>query len=111
MLEEQASNLSGGQKQRLSVARALLPSPRLLILDEAASALDPESEAIFIANLERIAVGKTVLMVSHRLSTLVKADAIMVFETGRVAHVGRHEELLKESPTYLRLWLQQMGKV
>ena len=111
MLEENAANLSGGQKQRLSIARALLPSPRLLILDEAASALDPESEAIFIANLERIAVGKTVLMVSHRLSTLVKADAIMVFETGRVAHVGRHEELLKESPTYLRLWLQQMGKV
>jgi ATP-binding cassette subfamily B protein len=111
MLEENAANLSGGQKQRLSIARALLPSPRLLILDEAASALDPESEAIFIANLERIAVGKTVLMVSHRLSTLVKADAIMVFETGRVAHVGRHDDLLKESPTYLRLWLQQMGKV
>jgi subfamily B ATP-binding cassette protein HlyB/CyaB len=111
LLEENAANLSGGQKQRLSIARALLPSPRLLILDEAASALDPESEAIFIANLERIAVGKTVLMVSHRLSTLVKADSILVFETGRVAHVGRHEELLKNSPTYLRLWLQQMGKV
>ncbi len=111
MLEENASNLSGGQKQRLSIARALLPSPRLLILDEAASALDPESEAIFIANLERIAVGKTVLMVSHRLSTLVKADAILVFDTGSVAQVGRHEELLKTSPTYLRLWLQQMGRV
>jgi subfamily B ATP-binding cassette protein HlyB/CyaB len=74
VLEENASNLSGGQKQRLSIARSLLAKPRILILDEAASALDPESEAIFISNLSKIAVGRTVVMISHRLSTLVNAD-------------------------------------
>lgn len=106
-LEENASNLSGGQKQRLSIARALLSKPRILILDEAASALDPESEAIFIHNLSAIAVGRTVIMISHRLSTLVNADAIMVMERGRLSDVGRHEQLLGRCPTYRQLWNQQ----
>ncbi len=109
MLEENASNLSGGQKQRLSIARAILSEPKLLILDEAASALDPESEAIFIRNLSKIARGKTVLMVSHRLSTLVQSDAIIVFEQGKVADVGRHEDLLGRCAPYQQLWRQQMG--
>jgi ATP-binding cassette subfamily B protein len=107
LLEENAANLSGGQKQRLSIARAILPMPRILILDEAASALDPESEAIFINNLSRIAVGKTVLMVSHRLSTLVSADAILVFDRGRIADMGNHAELLNRCATYQQLWRQQ----
>lgn len=111
MLEENASNLSGGQKQRLAIARAILPEPRLLILDEAASALDPESEAIFIRNLAKIAKGKTVLMVSHRLSTLVKSDAILVFDRGRIADAGRHEALLSRCAPYQLLWRQQMGEV
>ena len=111
LLEENASNLSGGQKQRLSIARAILPQPKLLILDEAASALDPESEAIFIRNLRRIAVGKTVLMVSHRLSTLVKSDAIFVFERGKVVDQGKHDELLTRCEPYQTLWRQQMGQV
>lgn len=106
-LEENASNLSGGQKQRLSIARSLLGKPRILILDEAASALDPESEAIFISNLSRIAVGRTVIMISHRLSTLVNADAILVMERGRLADCGRHEELLTRCTTYQQLWNQQ----
>ena len=93
VLEENATNLSGGQKQRLSIARTLVSRPRILILDEAASALDPESEAIFINNLSKIAVGRTVIMISHRLSTLVDA--------------GRHEELLTRSETYQHLWNQQ----
>ncbi len=106
-LEENATNLSGGQKQRLSIARSLLGKPRILILDEAASALDPESEAIFIRNLSQIAVGRTVVMISHRLSTLVNADAILVMERGRLDDVGRHEELLTRSQTYQQLWNQQ----
>jgi ATP-binding cassette subfamily B protein len=107
LLEENASNLSGGQKQRLSIARSLLGKPRVLILDEAASALDPESEAIFIRNLSQIAVGRTVVMISHRLSTLVNAHAILVMERGRLADCGRHEELLARCQTYQQLWNQQ----
>jgi ATP-binding cassette subfamily B protein len=107
LLEENAANLSGGQKQRLSIARCLLSQPRILILDEAASALDPESEAIFIRNLSRIAVGRTVVMISHRLSTLVNADAILVMQQGRLVDSGRHEELLTRSATYQQLWNQQ----
>ncbi len=107
MLEENASNLSGGQKQRLSIARSLLTKPRILILDEAASALDPESEAIFIKNLSRIAVGRTVVMISHRLSTLVNAHAILVMQQGKLVDSGRHEELLQRSEVYKHLWNQQ----
>jgi ATP-binding cassette, subfamily B, bacterial HlyB/CyaB len=107
MLEENASNLSGGQKQRLSIARTLLTKPRILILDEAASALDPESEAIFIGNLSRIAVGRTVIMISHRLSTLVNANAILVMQHGKLMDSGRHQELLTRCQTYQQLWNQQ----
>ncbi|AGX87272.1 ABC-type exporter [Candidatus Symbiobacter mobilis CR] len=108
LLEENASNLSGGQKQRLSIARALLLQPRILILDEAASALDPESEAIFMSNLSKMAVGRTVLMISHRLSTLVNADTILVMQQGgKIADSGRHEELLARCAPYQQLWHQQ----
>jgi ATP-binding cassette subfamily B protein len=110
-LEEGASNLSGGQKQRLSIARTLLTKPRILILDEAASALDPESEAIFIKNLSRIAVGRTVIMISHRLSTLVNASAILVMQQGKLMDSGRHAELLTRCETYQQLWNQQTGHV
>jgi ATP-binding cassette, subfamily B, bacterial HlyB/CyaB len=107
MLEENAANLSGGQKQRLSIARSLLTKPRILILDEAASALDPESEAIFIRNLSRIAVGRTVIMISHRLSTLVNAHAILVMQQGKLVDSGKHAELLTRCETYQHLWNQQ----
>ncbi|MBP9684248.1 MAG: peptidase domain-containing ABC transporter [Rhodoferax sp.] len=109
LLEENASNLSGGQKQRLSIARTLLNKPRILVLDEAASALDPESEAIFIRNLSRIAVGRTVIMISHRLSTLVNADVILVMQHGHLMDSGRHEDLLQRCETYQHLWNQQTG--
>lgn len=106
-LEEGGTNLSGGQQQRLSIARALLRRPRILVLDEATSALDPESEAIVQANLARIAEGRTVIMVSHRLSSLVAADAIVVLDRGRVADYGKHSELLSRCMTYRHLWNQQ----
>jgi subfamily B ATP-binding cassette protein HlyB/CyaB len=110
-LEESATNLSGGQKQRLSIARTLLTKPRILILDEAASALDPESEAIFIRNLSRIAVGRTVVMISHRLSTLVNANAILVMQHGKLMDSGKHAELLTRCETYQQLWNQQTSHV
>ncbi|RXH22092.1 peptidase C39 [Bradyrhizobium nanningense] len=106
-LEEGGTNLSGGQQQRLSIARALLRGPRILVLDEATSALDPESEAIVQANLARIAEGRTVIMVSHRLSSLVAADAIVVLDRGRIADYGKHNELLSRCMTYRQLWNQQ----
>ncbi|ESR23037.1 peptidase domain-containing ABC transporter [Lutibaculum baratangense] len=111
MLEENGANLSGGQKQRLAIARALLADPRLLILDEATSALDPDSEAIVRQNLRRISQGRTVVIVSHRLSTLADADAILVVEDGRVGDLGRHDQLLSRCATYRQLWGQQMRHV
>lgn len=109
MLEENGTNLSGGQRQRLAIARALLTNPRILIFDEATSALDPESEAIIQANLRKIARGRTVILVSHRLSTLTNCDSIIVLERGRIEKMGRHRELLDTSKVYQELWYQQMG--
>lgn len=106
-LEENAENLSGGQKQRLAIARALITDPRLLILDEATSALDPESEAIIRQNLRGIASGRTVIIVSHRLSMLADAEAILVLDRGRTSDIGRHEQLLARCATYRQLWSQQ----
>ena len=106
-LEEGGTNLSGGQQQRLSIARALLCQPRILIFDEATSALDPESEAAIQANLARIAEGRTVIIVSHRLSSLVGATAIIVLDRGRIVDCGRHGELLSRCTTYRQLWNQQ----
>lgn len=107
MLEENASNLSGGQKQRLSIARALLKDPRILIFDEATSALDPDSEVIFQDNLRSIARGRTVLMVSHRLSMLVDCDAIIYLERGQLLDQGRHDVLLQRCAGYRHLWERQ----
>jgi len=107
LLEENAENLSGGQRQRLAIARALITDPRLLIFDEATSALDPDSEAIIRQNLKRISAGRTVIIVSHRLSTLVDADAILVIDRGRIADSGRHDQLLSRCMTYRHLWNQQ----
>jgi ATP-binding cassette subfamily B protein len=106
-LEEGAANLSGGQRQRLAIARALLIDPPVLILDEATSALDAESEAIINANLLRIARNRTIICISHRLSMLVPADAILVLERGAVYDIGRHEELLYRCDIYKHLWNQQ----
>ena len=107
MLEEEASNLSGGQRQRIAIARALLPSPRILILDEATSALDPESEAIIQRNLRGIAHGRTVIIVSHRLSMIRDVDMTIVLEGGQIVGAGKHDELVTSCFTYRQLWTQQ----
>jgi len=107
VIEEGASNLSGGQKQRIAIARALLSRPRLLIFDEATSALDPDSETIVMNNLGRIAQGRTVLIVTHRLSTLTGCDAIAVLEQGRISDLAPHRTLLERCEVYRHLWQQQ----
>ena len=106
-IEEGSPNLSGGQRQRLAIARALIHDPRLLILDEATSALDPESEALVNANIQRIAHGRSMLIVSHRLSSLVDCHQILVLDQGRVVDIGPHKDLLERCSVYRQLWLQQ----
>ncbi|MBF0428053.1 MAG: peptidase domain-containing ABC transporter [Magnetococcales bacterium] len=107
-VEENASNFSGGQKQRIAIARALLLSPRLLIFDEATSALDPESEGIIRKSLNTISRGRTMLIVSHRLSSLVSTDSILVLEQGEVVDFAPHAVLLERCDIYRHLWNQQM---
>ncbi|MBO4221497.1 ABC transporter transmembrane domain-containing protein [Bradyrhizobium neotropicale] len=111
MLEEDASNLSGGQKQRLAIARALIVNPRILILDEATSALDSESEMIIRRNLRRIAEGRTVIIVSHRLSMLADANQILVIDRGRIVDVDHHDRLLSKCMIYRHLWNQQTKQI
>ena len=109
ILEENASNLSGGQKQRLAIARALLTQPKILIFDEATSALDPESETIIKRNLAAIARGRTLIIVSHRLSMLAGANRILVIDKGEKVAFGTHQELLAQGGIYSQFWKQQMG--
>ncbi|MDX7952119.1 peptidase domain-containing ABC transporter [Lichenihabitans sp. Uapishka_5] len=107
MVEENGANFSGGQRQRLAIARALVLRPRLLIFDEATSALDPESEAIVQEHLTEIAKGRTLLIVSHRLTSLAGADAILVLDQGKVLDFAPHTTLLTRCHVYQRLWLKQ----
>ncbi|OQA85708.1 MAG: Toxin RTX-I translocation ATP-binding protein [Lentisphaerae bacterium ADurb.Bin242] len=108
LLEENASNLSGGQKQRLAIARALLTNPPILIFDEATSSLDPESETVIRKNLKAIAQGRTVLIISHRLSIVSSADRILVLDNGALDSDGTHKELLLKRGIYSEFWNQQM---
>jgi ATP-binding cassette, subfamily B, bacterial HlyB/CyaB len=108
---EGSQNLSGGQRQRLAIARALIIDPRILILDEATSALDAESEAIVNANISRIANGRTLIIVSHRLSSLMQADQILVLERGTVDDIGTHDELLDRCDLYGNLWHEQTRQI
>lgn len=109
VLEENASNLSGGQKQRLAIARALLADPKILILDEATSALDPESEQIIQKNLRKIAEGRTVLIIAHRLSMVRSADRILVIDGGRIEGLAPHDVLVHRDGLYKEFWKQQTG--
>ena len=99
--------LSGGQRQRIAIARALLPQPKVLIFDEATSALDPESEAIIQENLSHIAKGRSMIIVSHRLSSLVNSDRILVLDKGKVVDIAPHTVLLERCEIYAHLWKQQ----
>src|ERR1700761_8507936 len=108
VIGEQGLTLSGGQRQRVALARALITDPRLLLLDDATSAIDPRLEAEIHATLHRVMRGRTTLLIAHRRSTLNLADRIAVLDGGRVADVGTHEELTERSPLY-RLLLSGPG--
>jgi len=108
-LGERGVRLSGGQRQRLAIARAILADRPILLLDEATSALDAESEQAVQRALERLMVGRTVLIIAHRLATVRHADRIAVMERGRLVAVGPHDALLAESPLYARLAALQFG--
>jgi len=103
-LSERGGNLSHGQRQLLAIARALVYNPAVLVLDEATSSVDPESEALIREAMARLAEGRTTITIAHRLSTVQSADRILVLHRGRVHEEGRHAELLKRGGLYARLW-------
>lgn len=109
-LGEKGMRLSGGQQQRIAIARAILKNPPIMLLDEATSALDSESEKLVQEALEYLMRGRTTMVIAHRLSTVVKADRIVVMEDGRVIDSGRHDELIQRCGLYQRLAAIQFGE-
>jgi subfamily B ATP-binding cassette protein MsbA len=109
VIGERGVRLSGGERQRLAIARALLKNAPVLILDEATSALDSESEALVQSALHNLMSGRTVFVIAHRLSTVRRADRIVVIENGTIADIGRHEELMTKLGTYRRLYELQFA--
>jgi len=106
---ERGASLSGGQRQRIAIARALIGDPRILIFDEATSALDYESERVIQDNMRRIAQGRTVLVIAHRLSAVAIADRIITVERGRIVEDGKHDELIRTGGRYATLHRMQAG--
>jgi ATP-binding cassette subfamily B protein len=101
--------LSGGQQQRIAIARAILKNPPILILDEATSAVDNETEAAIGRSLEKITKNRTTIAIAHRLSTVRNADCIYVMEHGKLVEQGQHEQLLEKQGIYASLWRVQSG--
>ena len=110
VIGERGLILSGGQRQRLAIARAILKDAPILILDEATSALDTESERLVQTALNNLMAGRTTIVIAHRLSTVRRADRIMVMEKGRIAEVGTHQELLERGGIYRRLYEMQFAE-
>jgi subfamily B ATP-binding cassette protein MsbA len=106
---ERGVKLSGGQRQRVAIARAILADPRILILDEATSSLDTESEALIQEGLAALMQGRTTFVIAHRLSTIRSADQILVLENGRIVERGTHQQLLASGGRYFDLYTRQAG--
>jgi subfamily B ATP-binding cassette protein MsbA len=108
---ERGFTLSGGERQRIAIARAILRNPKILILDEATSQVDTESERLIQEDLEPLLKGRTTIVIAHRLSTLRRVERIMVLDEGIIAEEGTHDELYRKGGLYRRLWDQQLAKV
>jgi len=109
VIGERGLKLSGGERQRLAIARAILRNPPILVLDEATSQLDAESERLVQEALERLMAGRTAFVIAHRLSTVRRADRIIVLDRGLITAIGRHEQLLESSALYRHLCELQFG--
>ena len=109
LVGERGVRLSGGQKQRIAIARAILKDPVVLILDEATSALDAESEHLVQDALDKLMVGRTTMVIAHRLSTVQQADRVVVLDNGKIAEQGSHDELLSADGLYRRLVERQFA--
>ncbi len=107
VIGERGVKLSGGQRQRVAIARAILANPRILILDEATSNLDTESEMFIQRSLHELMKGRTTFVIAHRLSTIRQADQILVIEQGRIAEQGKHDELIERKGRYFELYTYQ----
>jgi ATP-binding cassette subfamily B protein len=108
LVGERGQSLSGGERQRISIARAILIDPRILILDEATSSVDVETEQEIQVALENLIEGRTTIAIAHRLSTLRRADRLVVMERGHIVEIGNHEQLLAKGGVYARLHKAQM---
>jgi len=110
VIDEESNNISGGQKQLLTIARAILANPKVLILDEATSNVDTRTEELIQKAMDKVMEGRTSFIIAHRLSTIKNADLILVMNEGDIVEVGRHEELLKKKGFYAKIYNSQFEK-
>ena len=111
MVGERGVKLSGGQRQRIAIARAILKDPDILVLDEATSDVDTETEMLIQRSLDRLTADRTTFTIAHRLSTVKDADQIVVLEDGRIVERGTHDDLLADDGLYANLWAVQAGEI
>ena len=109
MINEESNNISQGEKQLLTIARAILKNPRILILDEATSAVDTRLERMLQDAMQKVMAGRTSFVIAHRLSTIRNADLILVVDNGNIIEQGTHEELLRKNGTYQKLYHSQFA--